>query len=106
MGNVVVGNKLMHGVVFEIGSEEIVVNGQNSNALVAVNGYTGVCGLTSMPEEAWEAIKKKYGSMTAIQKGFIYAEKNESSANAASKEKAELQTGAEQAVLKETEKDK
>jgi hypothetical protein len=46
MGNVVVGSKLMHGVVFEIGSEDIVVNGQNSNALVAVNGYTGVCGLT------------------------------------------------------------
>lgn len=106
MGNVVVGSKLMHGIVFEIGGKEIVVNGQNSNALVAVNGYTGVCGLTSMPEETWNAIKQKYGEMTAIQQGFIYAEKSESNAKAASEEKAELQTGAEQAVLKESEKDK
>ncbi|AKM48200.1 hypothetical protein QY76_13505 [Edwardsiella sp. EA181011] len=96
----------MHGVVFELGDREVVINGQNSNEMVAIKGYQGVCGLTHMPEEDWNAIAKKYVGMTAISEEFIFAEKDEASAKAASEEVKELKTGLEQAKVKEDETEK
>lgn len=106
VANVVIGNKLVHGVTFEVNGKDVTVNGQNSNGLIALTGYTGVCGLTHMAEDVWEAIKAKYSGMTAIKKGFIFAQKNEASAVAAGEEIKTLATGAEQHALKESEKDK
>lgn len=106
MANVVVCSKLMHGVVFELGNREVVVNGQNSNEMVAIKGYQGVCGLTHMPEEDWKAIAKKYAGMTAISGGFIFSEKDEASAKAAAEEVKDLKTGLEQAEVKEDETEK
>lgn len=106
MANVVVCSKLVHGTVFEIGSEKVVVHGQNSNEMVAVKGYHGVCGLTHMSQETWDAITKRYGEMTAIKGGFIFAEKTEEAAKKASEEKKGIKTGNEQAEVKESEKDK
>ena len=105
MANVVVSSRLIHGTVFEVNGKEIVVNGQNSSELVAVRGYEGVCGLTHMPEELWQAIEKKYSGMTAIADGFIFAQKNEANAKAAAEDKKDLKTGGEQHVLKKGEKE-
>lgn len=105
MSNVVVSSKLIHGTVFEVNGKVVVVNGQNSNEIVAVRGYEGVCGMTHMPEELWQAIESKYADMTAIKDGYIFAQKNESSAKAAAEEKKDLKTGGEQHVLKKGEKE-
>jgi hypothetical protein len=105
MANVVVSSKLIHGTVFELNGKEIVVNGQNSGELVVVHGYQGACGMTSMPEETWQAIEKKYAGMTAIQEGYIFAQKNEANAKSEAAEKKDLKTGGEQHVLKKGEKE-
>ncbi len=106
MANVVVCSKMVHGTVFEIGSKQVLVHGQNSNELVAVKGYEGHCGLTHLPQETWEAIVKHYGEMTAIKEGYIFIEKSEEAARKASGEKKHLKTGQEQATAKESEKEK
>lgn len=105
MANVVVCSKLVHGTVFDIQGQQVTLHGQNSSALVAVTGYEGVCGLTHMPQETWEAIVKQYGEMTAIKEGFIFIEKNEEAARKSSDERKGTKTGQEQAEVKESEKE-
>lgn len=106
MANVVVCSKMVHGTVFEIQGQQVLVHGQNSEKLVAVEGYTGVCGLTHMPQETWEAIVKQYGEMTAIKEEYIFVEKNPEAARKASEEKKDVKTGQEQAEVKDSEKEK
>lgn len=106
MANVVVCSKMVHGTVFEIQGQQVLVHGQNSNELVAVKGYEGTCGLTHMPQETWEAIAKQYSEMTAIKERYIFVEKNEEAGRKASEEVKGVKTGQEQAEVKESEKEK
>lgn len=104
MAKVLVCDKSVHGHIFEIKGVEYKTNGQNTNEIIALNGYTGEHGFTYLEKEVWDEIKKIYGDMAQFVHGIIFEAPSEKEAKAKSKDLKNVKTGQEQHELKDSEK--
>lgn len=105
-GFVYVCSHLDRGVCFDFPNKRKVrIAGRNDSlrgkekGILAKNG--GV--FTKIAEADWEAIKTTFAKHPLIERGVLYAEKDEASAKDAIKEKAELKTGLEPIDVSKTQ---
>lgn len=76
--------------------KDVVINGNNADLIGKMKGelHSGGYGLTSIPREEWEEIKKQYGKWGPIKSGLMFAS-DEASVDADIKAKAGLKNGYE-----------
>lgn len=91
---VIVKYKSMHSIQFELNGKPVKINGSNEDLRgkpsgVLVTDY----GTTILARQTWEAVEKKYGSMSIFKNGLIFAYAQPASAEARAKENAGLDAG-------------
>ncbi|HWH86167.1 MAG TPA: hypothetical protein VNV36_05245 [Pseudomonas sp.] len=84
-------SKLPRGVVFVVGGRNITINGSNTPGCLLPDH-----GVTSIPDDYWEELKKVYGKHKAIRDEHIFAAKDLDDAEAIAEEREEEKTGLEQ----------
>ena len=98
---VVVGCKLPHGFVIEVGKkgddkyERYALAGANESKLI------GGHGITVVPKEVWDEWKKRTGhKLVPFKKGFIFAHESEDATHAQAMDQSEAKTGFERLNIK------
>lgn len=87
---VTVGCKLPHGLVLELGGNEITVKGANSSAIVGGFGLT-----EGVPADFFDAWMAKNKDMALVKNELIFAQAKTSEAQAEAKDKAANKSGLE-----------
>jgi hypothetical protein len=103
-GMVTVAFNSPRGMVFPIGAERILINGNNADLIGLEKGVLNVgrFGYTRIPADTWEAIVKTYGSMAIFKSGLIYAEKSKGRAVDRAEDLAETRHGLEPVDITKT----
>jgi hypothetical protein len=100
MSNVVIGCRLPSGLIIDIGPEhptvELAGKRQAQEGLPIIILREPDCGYTSVPEEYWEAFKKRVGpDFAPIKSGAVFEAKDPKDAKAKNKELKKEKTGHE-----------
>ena len=80
---VVVGCKLPNGVVLEVGTQSIVLNGSNDAKVIGGHGIT-----RGVPADFWAAWLEENGDRAMVKNGFIFAHDKAADTKAEAEEKA------------------
>lgn len=97
---VVVGCKLPHGLIIEVGKEggdnyrKVKLNGMNASQQGGFVTHEGF-GLTVVDESIWRAWMKKNEKLEFVRNGAVFEQKDEASAQAHSKASRGIITGFE-----------
>lgn len=93
---VTVACKLPYGLILKVDKQTIKLNGIMQSRSVQAPFFMAaphIVGLTQIPKALWEAWIKQNKEYPAYKKGLIFAAKNQASAFAEAKEKADLDYG-------------